>query len=80
MVGIGMKIGPPTLCPESFVDMLVVPKVRWSTARVQQDFAEITNGAWLDFRLFWPLYAFGFTHMHMHPLHRSFAPSYMSSA
>jgi hypothetical protein len=60
---------PLSLCPESFFDMLVVPKVRLSTAHVQRDSAEIVNGAWLDFRRFWPLYAFGFTHgTHtMHP-------------
>jgi hypothetical protein len=50
---------------ESEHQMPVVPKVRLNTARVQQDSAEIANGAWLDFRFFWPMYAFGFTHTHI---------------
>jgi len=48
-----MGMGPLSLCPESFVDMLVVLKVRLSTPRAQQDAAEIqlrmVRGWILDF-------------------------------
>ena len=71
---VGMGVVPLFLCPESFVDMFVVPRlgspVRHAT--------EIAKGAWLDFKLFCRCIRFGlYTRMYTDPgLHICFAPSY----